>query len=116
MSALQAGGHSCDEKQLPLDLEAARVALDLPLTHQYTEKNRGVGLVEMLFAREAGRAHRASVELAITSWMSCSGCRGPRRQAARTSLHERSREYRCEAYSVFGGAYQQSFELTIGPG
>lgn len=35
----------------------------VPPTHQYTQKNRGIGLVEMLFAEAAGRPHRASAEL-----------------------------------------------------
>ncbi|TFH04606.1 MAG: Gfo/Idh/MocA family oxidoreductase [Spirochaetales bacterium] len=38
--------------------------MQMPLTHQYTNRNRGVGLVEMMFAHKAGRPHRASGELA----------------------------------------------------
>lgn len=38
--------------------------MQMPLTHQYSDRNRGLGMVEMLFANEAGRPHRASAELA----------------------------------------------------
>ena len=37
--------------------------MQMPLTHQYDNRNRGLGLVEMLFAAQAGRPHRASAEL-----------------------------------------------------
>lgn len=37
--------------------------MQIPLTHQYADRNRGLGLVEMLIAEKAGRAHRASGDL-----------------------------------------------------
>ena len=37
--------------------------MQVPLTHQYNDRNRGLGMVEMLVAAEAGRPHRASAEL-----------------------------------------------------
>lgn len=37
--------------------------MQMPLTHQYDNRNRGLGLVEMLYAAAAGRPHRASAEL-----------------------------------------------------
>ena len=39
-------------------------ALQMPFTHQYNDRNRGIGLVEMLHAHEAGRPHRVTGELA----------------------------------------------------
>ena len=38
--------------------------LRMPLTHQYNDRNRGLGLVEMMVAADAGRPHRASGRLA----------------------------------------------------
>lgn len=37
----------------------------VPLTHQYDDRNRGLGLVEMVYAARAGRPHRASGELGL---------------------------------------------------
>jgi predicted dehydrogenase len=37
---------------------------ELPLTHGFTENSRGIGLADLAAAVEAGRAHRASGELA----------------------------------------------------
>ena len=37
---------------------------DVPLTHNYTENSRGIGLVDMVYALQTGRAHRANGELA----------------------------------------------------
>jgi predicted dehydrogenase len=37
---------------------------DVPLTHAYTENSRGIGLADMLHGIVAGRAHRASGDLA----------------------------------------------------
>ena len=39
-------------------------ALRMPFTHQFNDRNRGLGLVEMLYAHQAGRPHRATGELA----------------------------------------------------
>ena len=36
----------------------------IPLTHQYDDRNRGLGLVEMMYAVEQNRPHRASAKLA----------------------------------------------------
>ncbi len=36
----------------------------VPLTHGFSEQSRGIGLAELVYARRAGRAHRASGELA----------------------------------------------------
>lgn len=36
----------------------------MPFTHQFNDRNRGLGLVEMLYAHQAGRPHRATGELA----------------------------------------------------
>jgi predicted dehydrogenase len=36
----------------------------MPLTHQYSDRNRGAGMVEMMAAVQAGRPHRASGRLA----------------------------------------------------
>lgn len=38
---------------------------ELPLTHNYTENSRGLGLVDMAYAIRSGRAHRANGELAL---------------------------------------------------
>jgi len=35
----------------------------IPLTHQYRDRNRGLGLVEMMLAERGGRPHRAAGEL-----------------------------------------------------
>ena len=37
---------------------------EIPLSHQYDNRNRGVGLVEMMLAEDHGRPHRASGDLA----------------------------------------------------
>ncbi len=37
---------------------------EIPLTHQYNDRNRGLGLVEMMYAVEQNRPHRASASLA----------------------------------------------------
>jgi predicted dehydrogenase len=40
-------------------------AREIPLLHQYNDRNRGLGIVEMLLAEEGERPHRASGELAF---------------------------------------------------
>lgn len=40
-------------------------ARQMPLTHQFDDRNRGLGLVEMAFAADADRPHRASGELGL---------------------------------------------------
>ena len=37
---------------------------EIPLTHRYADRNRGIGLIEMMASVEAGRPHRANGEFA----------------------------------------------------
>ncbi len=38
---------------------------DVPVTHGYTEQNRGIGVADMAYALRSGRAHRAGGDLAF---------------------------------------------------